>query len=51
MLIRTHMEELKEITNSYLYEQYRTQKLASGEAIEKQDVKYGFDDIFWLITT
>ncbi|KAJ3216785.1 hypothetical protein HDU67_008962 [Dinochytrium kinnereticum] len=30
MLIRTHMEELKEFTNEVLYENYRTSKLASG---------------------
>ena len=29
MLIRTHMEELKEVTNSILYESYRSQKLNS----------------------
>ncbi|KAI8852857.1 Septin-domain-containing protein [Chytridium lagenaria] len=30
MLIRTHMEELKEFTNEVLYENYRTSRLASG---------------------
>jgi septin 7 len=30
MLIRTHMEELKEFTNEVLYENYRTAKLAAG---------------------
>jgi septin 7 len=30
MLIRTHMEELKEVTASLLYENYRSQKLSSG---------------------
>ena len=30
MLIRTHMEELKEFTNEVLYENYRTSKLATG---------------------
>ncbi|KAJ3112046.1 hypothetical protein HDU96_004998 [Phlyctochytrium bullatum] len=30
MLIRTHMEELKEFTNEVLYENYRTSKLAKG---------------------
>ncbi|KAJ3082115.1 hypothetical protein HK102_001911 [Quaeritorhiza haematococci] len=30
MLIRTHMEELKEFTNEVLYESYRTGKLAVG---------------------
>ncbi|KAJ3338396.1 septin 2 [Gonapodya sp. JEL0774] len=30
MLIRTHMEELKEHTNQVLYEQYRTSKIMSG---------------------
>ncbi|KAJ3196940.1 hypothetical protein HK101_006989 [Irineochytrium annulatum] len=30
MLIRTHMEELKEYTNEVLYENYRTSKLAAG---------------------
>ena len=30
MLIRTHMEELKEVTNSILYENYRSEKLSSG---------------------
>ncbi|KAJ3393583.1 hypothetical protein HDU92_007622 [Lobulomyces angularis] len=34
MLIRTHMEELKEYTNEVLYESFRTQKLAAG-ALEK----------------
>ncbi|CAO3600786.1 unnamed protein product [Absidia cylindrospora] len=29
MLIRTHMEELKEYTNDVLYENYRTEKLAA----------------------
>ena len=29
MLIRTHMEELKEHTNNYLYENYRSDKLTS----------------------
>ena len=29
MLIRTHMEDLKEYTNTYLYENYRTDKLQS----------------------
>ncbi|KAI3643802.1 hypothetical protein MP228_009966 [Amoeboaphelidium protococcarum] len=28
MLIRSHMEEMKEVTSSVLYEQYRTQKLS-----------------------
>ena len=35
MLIRTHMEELKEFTNEVIYESYRTQKLSSGEVLEK----------------
>ena len=29
MLIRTHMEDLKEHTNNYLYENYRSDKLTS----------------------
>lgn len=29
MLIRTHMEELKEHTNNFLYENYRSEKLTS----------------------
>jgi len=29
MLIRTHMEELKEHTNNFLYENYRSEKLES----------------------
>lgn len=29
MLIRTHMEELKEHTNNFLYENYRSEKLAA----------------------
>lgn len=43
MLIRTHMEELKEYTNDVLYENYRTEKLeglgvASGEGFVGKDV-------------
>ncbi|KAJ3112162.1 hypothetical protein HK098_008220 [Nowakowskiella sp. JEL0407] len=34
MLIRTHMEELKERTNEVLYETYRTQKLALSDGTE-----------------
>ena len=30
MLIRTHMEDLKDITNSVLYENYRAMKLSDG---------------------
>jgi len=30
MLVRTHMEDLREMTNSVLYENYRAQKLTSG---------------------
>jgi septin family protein len=30
MLIRTHMEELKDSTNRLLYENYRAEKLSSG---------------------
>jgi septin family protein len=29
------MEELKEFTNEVIYESYRTQKLSSGEVVEK----------------
>ncbi|KAL3896626.1 MAG: hypothetical protein SGCHY_003955 [Lobulomycetales sp.] len=35
MLIRTHMEELKEFTNEVIYESYRTQKLSNGETSKK----------------
>ncbi|KAI8811053.1 Septin-domain-containing protein [Cladochytrium replicatum] len=35
LLVRTHMEELKERTNEVLYETYRTQKLAvNGESVD-----------------
>lgn len=41
MLIRTHMEELKEYTNEVLYESYRTQKLASGVIqTNENNIKY-----------
>lgn len=30
MLVRTHMEDLREMTNTVLYENFRTQKLTSG---------------------
>jgi len=37
MLIRTHMEELKEYTNEVLYEKYRSQKLISSEVANSND--------------
>lgn len=37
MLIRTHMEELKEYTNEVLYEKYRSQKLISSEVNNSMD--------------
>lgn len=30
MLIRTHMEELKEVTNAVLYENFRSERLSAG---------------------
>ncbi|KAH6573500.1 hypothetical protein BASA50_000969 [Batrachochytrium salamandrivorans] len=37
MLIRTHMEELKENTNEVLYEHYRMQKLAESGPLDNAD--------------
>ncbi|ORY38171.1 cell division/GTP binding protein [Rhizoclosmatium globosum] len=40
MLIRTHMEELKEFTNEVLYESYRTKKLAElGAKMAKMEAE------------
>jgi len=45
MLVRTYMEELREYTNDYLYENWRTEKLLSmGVAQDSsvfKEVKYG----------
>lgn len=38
MLIRTHMEELKENTNNHLYENYRSDKLATMGVSQDQSV-------------
>lgn len=38
MLIRTHMEELKEHTNNFLYENYRSDKLTSMGVAQDQSV-------------
>lgn len=38
MLIRTHMEELKEHTNNYLYERHRSNKLVSMGVNQDQSV-------------
>lgn len=38
MLIRTHMEELKEFTNDVLYENYRSEKLLSMGVTQDQTV-------------
>jgi len=38
MLIRTHMEELKEHTNNVLYERYRSSKLLSMGVTQDQSV-------------
>ena len=37
MLIRTHMEELKEHTNDVLYERYRVKKLQDGTSTVNQE--------------
>lgn len=38
MLIRTHMEELKENTNNFLYENHRSKKLMSMGVNQDQSV-------------
>lgn len=38
MLIRTHMEELKEHTNNHLYERHRSNKLVSMGVNQDQSV-------------
>ena len=55
MLIRTHMEELKEFTTEVLYEAYRTQKLAqNGGIVSKasaQEKYFLFNLVHWLKST
>jgi septin 7 len=38
MLVRTHMEELRENTNDHLYENYRTEKLRSMGVAQDESV-------------
>lgn len=38
MLVRTHMEELREHTNDYLYENYRTEKLKAMGVSQDESV-------------
>lgn len=38
MLVRTHMEELREYTNDTLYENYRTEKLKSMGVSQDESV-------------
>ncbi|KAJ1569197.1 hypothetical protein HK405_008606, partial [Cladochytrium tenue] len=40
MLIRTHMEELKEYTNEVLYENYRSAKLHAGDGHQQSAAKF-----------
>jgi septin family protein len=37
MLIRTHMEELKDVTSTFLYESYRTAKLSGPDGSAKNE--------------
>jgi septin 7 len=46
MLVRTHMEELREHTNDVLYENYRTQKLLAMGVAQDHSV---FKEIKWVL--
>lgn len=50
MLIRTHMEELREYTNDVLYEVYRTSKLATSTPVAF-DGKPGYDQVLFRPTS
>jgi septin 7 len=46
MLVRTHMEELREHTNEVLYENYRTEKLRAMGVMQDETV---FKETKWVI--
>jgi septin 7 len=54
MLVRTYMEELREYTNDFLYENWRTEKLLSmGVAQDSsvfKEVKYATFDLFFPLS-
>lgn len=47
MLVRTHMEELREHTNEVLYENYRTEKLRAMGVMQDETV---FKETKWVIS-
>jgi septin 7 len=48
MLVRTHMEELREHTNEILYENYRTEKLRAMGVMQDETV---FKETKWVTST
>ena len=51
MLIRTHLQDLKEVTNNVHYENYRCRKLAgvAGGTVEKIPNKVKYLTLGWLL--